>query len=65
MKSLFSYKIPKNILISINLLGLLLVAFYHNSINKTTIITVLGLIVIIYLSIFILSKISSGDEYIF
>ena len=65
MKGLFTYRVPKNILISINLLGLLLVAFYHNNINKISIITIFGLIVIIYISNFILSKISPGDEYIF
>lgn len=40
-------------------------ALYNNNINKFTIFTALGIILVIYLCHYILSKISSGDQYIF
>lgn len=65
MKNSFSFRAPQNILISINLIGLLLVALYNDSFNKSTIFMAFGIILIIYISNFTLSKISSGDQYIF
>lgn len=65
IKKLFSYRAPQNLIVTINLIGLFLVSLYNQSFNKTTIGMAIAMVLIIYLSNFILSKISSGDHYIF
>lgn len=65
IRKLFSYRAPQNLIVTINLIGLFLVTLYNKSFDKITIGMALSIIIIIYLSNFILSKISSGDHYIF
>ena len=65
-KKLISYRVPRNLLVLIDLMALLLLFVYSNGeIDKFTLITGVVLIFIIYISNFILLKISSGDHYIF
>lgn len=61
-----SVKSPRNILFLFEILSLFLLFIYQwESVDRTTYATGIGLILIIYLSNFILIKISSGDNYIF
>ncbi|MBW4829137.1 MAG: FtsW/RodA/SpoVE family cell cycle protein [Clostridiaceae bacterium] len=65
-KKLISYRVPRNLLVLIDIIALLLL-FAHSTdeLDKFTLITGIVLIFIIYVSNFILLKISSGDHYIF
>ncbi|MCR1899599.1 FtsW/RodA/SpoVE family cell cycle protein [Irregularibacter muris] len=65
IKQLISYKFPQNILISLNLIGLFLVILYNHQLDRLSLAVAAGLILIIYLSNFLLRKISKGDHYIF
>lgn len=65
IKKLFSYRAPQNIIITINLIGLFLVTLYNGTFNKVTLGMMFAMILIVYVSNFILSKISTGDHYIF
>lgn len=57
---------PRNLLFLFGILSLSLLFVYQwGSIEKSTYITAVGLVFVIYLSNFILTKISSGDNYIF
>ncbi|NLC03105.1 MAG: FtsW/RodA/SpoVE family cell cycle protein [Tissierellia bacterium] len=57
---------PRNLLLLFELLAILLIFLYNRSnIDKYTIITAAGLILVIYISNYILQKVSSGDNYIF
>ncbi len=62
---IFSYKMPQNLLVLMNAMALCLLYFYGNDINQFSIIFGILLILIIYVSSFLLQKISSGDHYIF
>lgn len=61
-----STKSPRNLLFLFELLSLFLLFIYQwEEVDNSTYITGIGLILIIYISNFLLSKISSGDSYIF
>lgn len=61
-----SSKSPRNLLFIFELLSLFLLFLYQwESVDKTTYITGIGLILIIYISNSILVKVSNGDHYIF
>ena len=61
-----SYKVPRNLLVLFELMALLLLFIYDkNNLDKSTFISGIALIFIIYISNFILLRISSGDNYIF
>ncbi|MBV1818274.1 FtsW/RodA/SpoVE family cell cycle protein [Anaerosalibacter bizertensis] len=65
-KKLISYRVPRNLLVLIDVIALLLLfAYSTDELDKFTLITGIVLIFIIYVSNFILLKISSGDHYIF
>ncbi len=67
-KKLTNYKVPRNLLVLFHisaLLLLILLAFKKDNINKSTLTLGFILILVIYISNFILLKISSGDHYIF
>lgn len=65
IKKFFSYRAPQNTIITINLIGLFLVTLYNETFDKVTLGMIISMILIIYISNFILSKISTGDHYIF
>lgn len=65
IKKLFNFRAPENILISINLIGLLLVNLYNDSFDQLSILMAIGIILVVYISNLILSKITTGDHYIF
>ncbi len=57
---------PRNLLLIFELLAVILIFIYNKySIDKYTFMTGAGLILIIYISNYILQKVSSGDNYIF
>ncbi len=61
-----SYKRPRNLLMLFELMALLLLFVYdRENIDKFTMISAVSLIFIIYISNFILLRISTGDNYIF
>ena len=65
IKKLFSYKTPQNLMVLMNIMALLLLYLYKDELDRLVLISGLLLIFIIYLSNFILLKVSSGDHYIF
>lgn len=65
-KKFISYSVPRNLLVLVYLMALILL--FSKNINEPdmfTIITGLTLVLIIYVSNFILVKLSTGDNYIF
>lgn len=57
---------PRNLLFIFQVLGLTLLLIYKGKdIDKLTLGTAVGLVLVIYLSNYILTKITSGDNYIF
>ncbi len=59
-------KSPRNLLFIFEVLALLLLFVNQwENINRLTLMTGIGLVLIIYLSNYILSKVSNGDNYIF
>lgn len=57
---------PRNLLFLFEALSLMLLFIYQwDSLEKSTYITAIGLVLIIYISNFLLLKISNGDHYIF
>ncbi len=61
-----NYKVPRNLLVLFELMALLLLFIYDkDNLDKTTFISGISLIFIIYISNFILLRISTGDNYIF
>jgi len=66
IKRLVRQKSPRNLLFIFEVLALfLLFAYQGKSIDKLTMISGAGLVLIIYISNYILLKVSSGDNYIF
>lgn len=65
VKKLLSVKSPQNLLMLINILALLLLITFNTELEKNIIYSAIILILTIYLSSFVLYKISSGDNYIF
>lgn len=64
LRRLFNFRMPANIIMSINLIGLLLVSLYNEHLDRISLLTTLGIMLIIYISNLILSKITTGDHYI-
>ncbi len=65
-KKKITSKSPRNLLLLFELLAILLIFLYNRyNIDKYTFITAAGLILVIYISNYILQKVSSGDNYIF
>jgi len=64
-KKIFSYKIPQNLMVIMNTMALLLLYLYKDHLDSLVLISGLLLIFIIYMSNFILLKVSTGDHYIF
>ena len=65
-KSGIRAKSPRNLLFLFEILALFLLFVYRGkAIDKFTLITGIGLVVVIYISNYILGKVSSGDNYIF
>ncbi|WP_077370027.1 FtsW/RodA/SpoVE family cell cycle protein [Anaerosalibacter sp. Marseille-P3206] len=65
-KKLISYRVPRNLLVLIYLMGLMLL--FSQNIEEPdmfTLVTGLALVLIIYVSNFILVRVSPGDHYIF
>ncbi len=61
-----NYKFPRNLLVLFELMALLLLFIYDKeNLDKFTLISGITLIFIIYISNFILPRISTGDNYIF
>ena len=61
-----NYKVPRNLLVLFELMALLLLLVYDkDNLDKFTFISGIALIFIIYISNFILLRISIGDNYIF
>ncbi|GFN36237.1 FtsW/RodA/SpoVE family cell cycle protein [Tepidimicrobium xylanilyticum] len=61
-----SYKYPRNLLMLFELMALFLLFIYNkDNLNRFTFIYGLGLILIVYVSNFLLLRISTGDNYIF
>lgn len=61
-----SYKLPRNLLVLFELMALLLLFIYDkDNLDKLTIIYGITLVFIVYISNFILLRISTGDSYIF
>ena len=61
-----NYKVPRNLLFIFEMIALFLMfMYYKNSLDRSTIIYGLGLIFIVYISNFLLLKITTGDNYIF
>lgn len=66
IKNKITINSPRNLLLLFELLAIFLIFVYNKySIDKYTLATGIGLISIIYISNFILQKVSSGDNYIF
>lgn len=66
VKRIIDYRVPRNLLVLFNSLTLLLLFVYEKErIDKFTLISAISLVLIIYISNFILLKISTGDNYIF
>lgn len=65
VKKLLSIKAPQNLLAIINVLALLLLVTFNTELERNIIYSVIILIITIYLSSFILYKVSNGDNYIF
>lgn len=66
LRRLFNKKSPRNLLFVFQVLALSLLFFNQGKdIDQYTIVTGVGLVLIIYLSNFILNKVSFGDNYIF
>lgn len=65
-KNLLRSKSPRNLLFLFEILSLSLLFIYQKGdINENTLMTGIGLVLVIYLSNFLLNKISFGDNYIF
>lgn len=65
-KKLISYRVPRNLLVLIYFMGLILL--FSQNIEEPdmfTLVSGLALVLIIYVSNFILVRVSSGDHYIF
>lgn len=61
-----SYKIPRNLLFVFELLALFIVfLYYRDTLDKFTIIYGLSLVFMVYISNYLLLKITSGDNFIF
>lgn len=58
-------KTPQGLLGVINILALILFLFYGENIEKNIVISIVAFMSIVYISNYILSKISHGDNYIF
>ncbi|MBS3995434.1 MAG: FtsW/RodA/SpoVE family cell cycle protein [Alkaliphilus sp.] len=64
-KKLFSYRVPQNLMVIMNSMAVLLLYLYKDRLDRFVLISGILLIFIIYMSNFILLKVSKGDHYIF
>lgn len=64
-KKLLMFRSPRSLLLIINILALLLLVTFNIELEINIIYSALALILAIYLSSFVLYKISSGDNYVF
>ncbi|NLY77529.1 MAG: FtsW/RodA/SpoVE family cell cycle protein [Tissierellia bacterium] len=61
-----NYRLPRNLLFVFELLALMLIfLYYRHTLNRITVIYSLALILLVYISNFLLLKITSGDNFIF
>ncbi|MEW9121077.1 MAG: FtsW/RodA/SpoVE family cell cycle protein [Thermotaleaceae bacterium] len=65
LKKIFSYKTPQNLIVLVDSMALLLLYLYRDQFDRFILYTGILLILIIYISNFILLKATSGDHYIF
>lgn len=66
LKKGLSSRTPRNLLFLFEILSLMLIFLYQwDSLDSTTYITGFGLVLVVYISNFILMKMSNGDHYIF
>lgn len=66
IQSLLKIKRPRDLLLIFEVLAIILLFFFNNNgFDKYIAMLFIGLILIIYISNFILGKVSSGDNYIF
>lgn len=66
LKKGISSRTPRNLLFLFEILSLMLIFLYQwDSLDSTTYITGFGLVLTVYISNFILMKLSDGDHYIF
>lgn len=65
VKKILKARSPQGLLMLINILALLLLMTFNTELEKHTIYLAIGLIFTIFISSFVLYKISSGDNYIF
>ncbi len=66
LERIFKTRRPRDLLLIFEILSVLLLFFFNNThIDKYIAILFFGLILIIYISNFILGRVSSGDNYIF
>lgn len=66
LKKTIKIRSPRNLLFILEVLGLLLLfAYQGKGIDHLTLISGVGLVLIIYISNYILIKVSTGDQYIF
>ncbi len=63
--NVISYRIPQNLMVLLNIMALLLLYLYKDRLDSFVLISGILLIFIIYISHFVLMKVSSGDHYIF
>lgn len=64
-KKLLGFKSPQGLLLIINILALLLLMTFNIELEKDIIFSAIALITTIFISSFVLYKISSGDTYIY
>ncbi|MBF8983290.1 FtsW/RodA/SpoVE family cell cycle protein [Lutibacter sp. B2] len=65
MKKFLMNKMPQTLLVFVNILSMFLLYFYKERFDKSILISVILLVATIYISNYILLKISSGDHYLF
>lgn len=64
-KKVFSYRIPQNLMVLFNIMALLLLYLFKDRLDNYVLFSGILMIFIIYISHFILMKVSGGDHYIF
>lgn len=65
MKKKLAIKTPQSLLGIINIMALILFLFYGDKLEKNIIVSIIVFMAIVYVSNYILSKVSKGDNYIF
>ena len=65
MRKKLAIKTPQSLLGIINIMALILFLFYGDKLEKNIIVSIIVFMAIIYVSNYVLSKVSKGDNYIF